>query len=337
MTEKLLRTNGLGLAERLRTYAAPAAGLWLAAALGTVLLQATAGVHRLTELFSHFRPQCLLACAVSCPLLLLPRRHRKKLLAAGALLLLAQGWPLAHYYLPSPAPAAGVARLKLVQFNVYTANPAKRRAVEWLRAEQPDLIALEEVDSAWATELAELAPDYPYSVIEPREDNFGIALLSRLPLERARVVRPGGSAEIGPLPSIVAELAPGGRRLRLAVTHPLPPLEEACRAHQHAQLAALAELLRREGDAPLLLAGDLNATMWSPAYADLAAALGLENARAGSGLLPTWPTRLPGLLRLPLDHVLCGREFAVAECRAGPYLGSDHLPLVVVVTIMPRE
>lgn len=56
---------------------------------------------------------------------------------------------------------------------------------------------------------------------------------------------------------------------------------------------------------------------------------GLQNARAGRGVLPTWPTFLPAtFLRIPIDHILVDPRLSVLDYRLGPSIGSDHLPTI---------
>ena len=39
---------------------------------------------------------------------------------------------------------------------------------------------------------------------------------------------------------------------------------------------------------PIMVVGDLNATMWSAPYRSLIDSTGLRNARRGFGILPSW-------------------------------------------------
>ena len=69
-------------------------------------------------------------------------------------------------------------------------------------------------------------------------------------------------------------------------------------------------------------------TMFSPVYRSWIHGLDIKNSRAGFGPLGSWPTFVP-FLRLPLDQCLVSPAVEVVDCRLGPKIGSDHLPLIV--------
>ena len=93
---------------------------------------------------------------------------------------------------------------------------------------------------------------------------------------------------------------------------------------RNAQIAAIA---RHAGTTrhPLVLAGDLNLTMWNDAYRPLVEVAGLHNARKGHGIGPTWPALAP--LGVPIDHILASPGVVLRNFRVLPGIGSDHLPL----------
>jgi endonuclease/exonuclease/phosphatase (EEP) superfamily protein YafD len=163
--------------------------------------------------------------------------------------------------------------------------------------------------------------------VEERDGNFGIALLSKYPLAATAVV---ASEPLG-LATIVATLDISGRRLQLIGTHPMIPLGPRNYAARNTQLTAVSDLLRRSEGARVLI-GDLNTSMWGLNYRTLEARSGLRNVRRGFGVLPTWPTFLPFAM-IPIDHVLVSGEVGVLDVRTGPRIGSDHLPLLVTLTL----
>jgi endonuclease/exonuclease/phosphatase (EEP) superfamily protein YafD len=273
------------------------------------------------ELLNHFH---VVYAAALLPLALafaLGRRWRGALvcaaLAAVPLAALAPAWSGAR------EPAGEAPRLRVALLNILSSNERHDAVLDLLRSERPDLVVLQEVTLAWQRELLALQGLYPHRHLEPREDNFGIAVFSRAPLESVET-RFLGSAQV---PSIVARLRLGPELVTVVATHPIPPVTPGMLALRDGQLAEVRELaLAAEG--PLLVVGDLNTSPWSPVFADLLDGTGLRDARHGRGLLASWPDTLPVPV-VPIDHVLVSEKLAVEGARTGPDVGSDHRPLLV--------
>jgi endonuclease/exonuclease/phosphatase family metal-dependent hydrolase len=156
---------------------------------------------------------------------------------------------------------------------------------------------------------------------DPGGTAYGIALLSRLPLEQVETVLLPQSGRDEPRVAVVARLADGGRRLTVAGTHlsfvPGPNL---------GQLRALQRHLDALGG-PRLLLGDLN--LWWPAVRLLSLPGWRPLVRGG-----TFRNRPPGSSAplVQLDHVLAAGADDTLHRRgtrivSGP--ASDHRAVVV--------
>lgn len=295
--------------------------------------------HWLLDLTSHFRAYWLVAAAVGAALGI--GRPRSAAFACCTLALAANSWALLPFWMPSPAvlPVAAAAApgadpaspFDLVSANLYRANPDKSRAVAWLRDRRPDVVVLLEIDAAWAANLSSLDDVYPHRIVEPREDNFGIAVLSRWPLADGTVTTFGGT----PYPNIVATVRFHGRDVRVFATHPHPPFDAASDAAIRAQLGAIAAAAA-DAPRPCIVAGDFNATPWSTPYRRFAAGSGLRDTALGRGVQPTWNARRPAP-RIPIDHVFVSPDVAVLRRAVGPDIGSDHLPVETTLILPPAE
>lgn len=155
---------------------------------------------------------------------------------------------------------------------------------------------------------------------DPGGAAYGIALLSRLPLEEVETVLLPQSRD-EPRVALVAGLADGGRRLTVAGTHlsfvPGPNV---------GQLRALQRHLDGRGG-PRLLLGDLN--LWWSAVRLLSLPGWRPLVRGG-----TFRNRPPGssALLVQLDHVLAAGVGATLRPRAGRIVSgpaSDHRAVVV--------
>ena len=102
------------------------------------------------------------------------------------------------------------------------------------------------------------------------------------------------------------------------------------------EVGAAAIELARAAPNPVMVLGDLNATSWTPYFAELILAGGLSDSRRGFGVASTWPGFMPLPLRIPIDHCLVSREIGVRERRVGQPVGSDHRPIVVDFWMDPR-
>jgi len=172
-----------------------------------------------------------------------------------------------------------------------------------------------------------LRTHYAELVSEPREDNFGIALFSRVPLTTSEVVYLG-SAEV---PSIATTVEIGGRTVFFLGTHPLPPTTANNARMRNEQLREIAAEIRRHGE-PAILLGDLNVTPWSPFFTGLLRESGLRNSSQGRSVRGTWPTTMP-FGRIPIDHCLVSSNLRVTGKRLGPEVGGDHYPVLIELLV----
>lgn len=278
---------------------------------------ALGGFSYLLDLASHFQVQYLV-CALLSTIYFAYRRQRWWGGAAGLMLLITALQVLPWYVGSADAPTAADSKIMMV--NVWTQNPQRHRVAAAIRDADPDIVVLLEVSESWLAEL-DLGASYPYVHEEPRSDNFGIALYSRLPLRHLRTEYLGST-----VPTIVAQADVNGKEITLVATHPLPAVSAEYASARDSQLEAVVDAYG-ESAAPLLLIGDLNISMWSPIYRRVFGKSGLRNTRESFGVMASW--QRGSLLQIPIDMALCDPRILVSTCAIGPELGSDHRPLIV--------
>jgi len=309
----------------------------LATGLALLTLAGWCGAwHWTLDLASHFRCYWLLFAVLMLAETL--RRHGVRPagrwpIACLTVALVGNAWAIAPCYLPVVEPAAPPAArpLAIVALNVWARNRRTERTLAYLREQAADVVVLLEVSAAWGATLEELADLYPHRLVEPRSDNFGIALLSRTPLLEGRVVEFGGTG----LPNVVARVRHEGTEVTIVGSHPLPPGGGRRARARDAQLAAIGGFVAA-APGPCIVAGDLNATPWSHAFRRLLADGGLRDTAAGRGVQATWMARL-WAPRIPIDHVLVTRGTAVVRRAVGRDVGSDHFPIEAEVVPQARE
>ena len=285
--------------------------------------------HRTFELFSHFKWQYFIACLIFLLITLYARRWLLAVLLASTLAL--NSLFVLPWYFPSDeltefTEKTETTQFKIVQLNLLSSNKEYQRVIELIEKEAPDIFIALEVNKNWQKVLDKLEGQYPEKIIISRNDNFGIALLSRLPM-RAIKEKFWGYMQ---LPSIHASLEKNGHTFDIVATHPLPPMNASFYQYRNHQLEEMtSELQTLNG--PLIIAGDFNLTMWSSDY-HIFDPLKLHNVRQGFGLLPTWPAKLSSV-GIPIDHILFSKEFIVSHAYTGPNVGSDHLPLIATIQL----
>ena len=272
------------------------------------------------DLFSHFRVQYFLGLLV-IGVLMWVGKHRK---TAGIFLLLAVVnmavvFPF-YFGRQSINPQNAPLRAMLLNVNTSLGDANRVRAV--VEAEAPDFLVLEEINTRWLADLVWLTNAYPHRLVQPREDNFGIALYSKLPLQDGQIINIG---EAG-VPSIIATVQAEEENLCVVATHPLPPFGKDYSRLRNGQLEQLPKFL--DSPHPILLLGDLNVTPWNSHFRKLLKQTGLRDSTKGFGYQPSWPSHIPPFL-IPLDHCLHSEKIGIFDRRIGKGVSSDHYPLIV--------
>jgi endonuclease/exonuclease/phosphatase (EEP) superfamily protein YafD len=318
--------------DKLRNFFRLKVDLWgLLAVAGWLacVLTATAFLGRFWwgfDLTSHFRVQyaggLLMLALVFCG----ARRWKTALLFIGFAAVNCTIVVPYCYFGGAPTSSAKQT-LRILVLNVHTENRQFQSVEAFIRELNPDLIVLEEINEECLRNLAGLQAAYPHGEQEPREDNFGIALFSKAPLEKSEIVYIG-QADV---PSVTATIQVAGKSLRILGTHPLPPSGGENSRLRNQQLESIPAFLAA-GRAPAVIVGDLNATPWSAHFQKLVRDTGLIDSGRGRGLQTTWPADMFPL-RIGIDHCLVSPDLKVVSRKVGRNVGSDHLPLVVEIAV----
>lgn len=299
--------------------------VWLATAVLCLLTIAgfLARAAWVLELTSHFRLQYLAGLGFFW-LLFLVRRKWPGVLVAGSfaainLLMIAPFYrgPLAH-----AAPASSQ-QYRALSLNVMAYNDSYDEVLSLIREADPDFVTLQEMRPEWLWALRDLESEYPYHSARAGQSHYGTVLYSRIPVDSMGYDPQGDFLR----PAVVAEMKLDGRPFSLIAAHTRSPVSARNLVKRNAQLVRLAELTG-ESTTPVLLIGDLNVSPWSPYFLDLIRNGDLMDARHGFGVYPSWPTFLP-VMGIPIDHALASPEVDIHDFQTGPYVGSDHRPIIV--------
>lgn len=282
------------------------------------------GYYSYLELATHFRMQYALASTVC--VILLPAYRSWKLLSVSlccAILNCFYIAPLYSTHLPHRIGPSAVP-LRVMLANVLGDNTKYEALSTVVEAESPDVVVLQEFTEEWQTHTQALSSVYLHHITAPRAGGSGMALFSRYPLEDVEVLTLDASSHL----AIFVKVNVGGRKLTILSLHPPTPVRPDKFASRNEQFVRGASIMNSTSGAKMLI-GDLNTTMWSPYFMDLLREAKLRDARIGFGLQPSWPTTLPKIFQLPIDHCLVGDEVVVKDLKTGGYTGSDHSPLLL--------
>lgn len=217
---------------------------------------------------------------------------------------------------------------RLMSINVLASNNNVEGLISQVSIVQPDCLIVLELSPEWADALKQLESSYPHAAYYPRtEDGYGLALLSKSPLE---------GLYIGPLredlaPVVIADLRLRQGPVKLIGAHLHNPLSMSGWSSRQSELSMLAFLIRTSAH-PVILGGDLNASMWSPAFKEFIANTHLKDPRRGTGMYLSWRGPLPFEI-LPLDHILTSPTLRVHSLRAVTIRGSDHRALIADIAM----
>lgn len=302
------------------------AGVALLGLLAATFAAALAPLGWPFELFAHFRWQLGAATLLLVPIALLVGRRWMVAVATAAIALQLVpffAWPR----LDAPRFSQGCTgpQLRIATVNLWFRNDDPTRVFEWLEAHPVDVVLLQEVTPAWQQALEATVSSYPHRTLQPRDDPYGIGVLSRWPLAHVESV---DFADDG-LPSLVATFDVADRRVQVIALHTHWPLLPNLYIARDQGLRLAAERAR-VATTSTVLAGDLNLTPYAPGFDRLEQDSTLRDAFAGRLWRPTWQAGF-WPLALPIDHVLVPESVCVVDASIGPAVGSDHRPVAVTL------
>ena len=288
-----------------------------------LLLLAAAGhlgqMHPWLDIPSHLAPIWLGAgLALGGAALLTGRRVAVGLGLASALsasLLMA---PELQRPEPTSTAAATPGAIKVIQLNAYRRNTDEALVLDWVQREAPDILTIAEASKGLRDALRRrgwrTAGAHGPLVIFTR-DRYLYMTRPKLP--------PGAQ-----LTFVNATYGTATGPAEVFTTH----LEWPTSRNYQSQLADLRRVTAARPRDRMILTGDLNTTPWSAAMRALDRDLSLTRRDRA---LATWPARIMGQRWpwpiLSIDHVYAGPGWRTLSVTRGPYVGSDHYPVVVVL------
>ncbi|HEX6267723.1 MAG TPA: endonuclease/exonuclease/phosphatase family protein [Burkholderiales bacterium] len=221
-------------------------------------------------------------------------------------------------------------RLRLLIANVQVGNRSTEPLLNLVHATDPDVLLALETDGFWVDMLACLDARFAWRIKLPRDNAYGMLLLSKLELRDAKV----RYLMEENVPSIVARMALRcGDEIDFYALHPRPPHAFQASTDRDAEILVVGREIRERSE-PAIVAGDLNDVAWSHITRLFRRLSDMLDPRIGRGLYATFNARRP-LLRWPLDHIFFTEDFRVVGLERMGFIGSDHFPILVELSYEP--
>ncbi len=212
---------------------------------------------------------------------------------------------------------------KVYSANIYRFNKDFAKLKRDIAKEDPEIVLLIEVTPENIKQLKPVIRNFPYHIeFAPVGTlNIGVIFLSKFPVLNYQ------TQQMSDLGNVLLEaiLDINQKKVAFYALHYRNPTyvqEFSIRKEQFLRLAGEVA----DKPVPVIVAGDFNATPYSPIFRKLLKISGLKDSREGFGWQPSWPTSFP-LLWIPIDHILISPEIQVHKRATGSYIGSDHYPI----------
>jgi len=259
-------------------------------------------------------------------------------------------WLWGGLFVPSlKRPSPTEPSLTVMTYNVLAWHQYNEAVLQTIRAEDPDIVLLQELNRGLARTLeTELGEEYPYQVLEPVDNPTGIGVISKYPIhptgEQLSLKWVGGPQ--------VLKLLWNGETVKLVNFHMYPTTSlgpanvvEASIRLREAEARLLADLAHLSG--PAIMGGDANSAPLSKSYRILTSELQDAWHPAGFGLGHTFPgSTIPGSDRprlgswyvppwlVRIDYVFHSADWVTLSARLARFDGvSDHRGVVAVLKL----
>jgi endonuclease/exonuclease/phosphatase (EEP) superfamily protein YafD len=236
--------------------------------------------------------------------------------------------------------------LTVMTYNVLAWHHHYDSILETIRAENPDILLLQELNNGLAGVLEnELSNNYPYQVLNPVDNPEGIGVISKFPIRHSGI----SFAQLWAGGPQILDLEWNGEEILLVNIHmtptdilPLDEIEESIRARElEAQL--LADLAGQSGS--VILGGDANTSPLSDSYKIISSVLSDSFREMGFGFGHTFPgSTIPGSDRphigrlfVPpwmtrIDYIFHSDDWITVSARTARFDGvSDHRGVIVEI------
>lgn len=204
--------------------------------------------------------------------------------------------------------------------NLLTKNNKYHSVRTELSENNPDIVVLSEIDDKWSEELQTIKENYSFIYEISREDNFGIAIYSKIHITKIQKLSIGTFDT----PAISAFCDYNGKVFEIICIHTTPPINQQYFNNTKKIFQDLANYVSKNRH-NVIIVGDFNSAVFSYNYKNF---LKISKMKDLSNIFnPTWPTFWLFPFRITLDHIFITKSFSVKDYSLGKKVGSDHFPI----------
>lgn len=299
----------------------------------TLLLFATVGALPvrafLIDTVSHFMLQYLIGGIILLAAAMLARSLPSAGMAAVALCIaMWQVGPLAKFGAAAPPDFKTPPKtITVLQANTLYSNRQVDGLIAAIDRFDPDLILIQEANSATAAYFNDTGFTYPHQILDVANNHaFGLAVASKYPLVN---VYQHSFSDLGTGAQSFT-LKVDDKNIEVMSVHTCNPL--SCYDIRDAGLDITGKWAAAQSGATAIF-GDFNVTPYARAFKDMIKAGGLIDARKGRGIMGTYPAQLPAFMRIPIDYTLTKGDVRVLSMQVIEIGGSDHLAVVTTLAL----
>lgn len=274
------------------------------------------------ELLTHFKTQYLLAAII---LAISGAIARNLKVVFYSIIIFAVNLITMMPYIFTESSAGNIknAGLSFISANVLSSNQNYDFLKPIISSSQaPDVILLLEVNKDWSDNLDYLSDQYPHQIKNPRADNFGMSLYSRIPIKGEVKYY---DAEGFFFPYIIANIEE--YEIKFIGVHPPPPSRARYAEMRNENISRVENKVTSEPNGKFIIMGDFNDTLWSSHMKNFLKTTGLKPT--ANGIRSTWPT-FWGIFGVQIDHALI-KNIDNYKFEVLPSMGSDHYPISLAV------
>ncbi len=287
-------------------------------------------MHWVADLANHPRPFYFLAGLIFLMGSLLFNQTLG--IASSLIVVVLNGFLVVPYVFPklqNPSPQDHA--LTLMSANALYGNYAPQEMIKTVKTVDPDILVLQEMSAANQDRVAEFWDMFPYVTDSPNRGTKEVLVFSKIPFESIEYV--AHDTPWRAQAHVTFQI--NGQPFKLIGVHPKAPMSAGRFERRNRELGLIADDAAKS-DIPVIVAGDMNITPWTPIFQRFLRDAELNDGRRRNGLNFTWaPHDVP--LLIPIDQILY-RGVDIHSFTSGPYTGSDHRPVIATFSVpQPAE